>query len=122
MCPARLRKNRATQLDPQHCWMIYPLPDQELATRCQPFYFPKHYAVIHNSSVSYATFIVIETVIVRYLAVKTLRRFQQINNIYTVRSTRLYSSVPLLETGTPKLLVVRKTNKPLASRNQHKTN
>jgi hypothetical protein len=38
--------------------------------------------------------------------------------VYSVRSTRLHSSVPLLEPGTPRLLVVyKKTNKPLASRN-----
>jgi hypothetical protein len=30
---------------------VHPLPDQELATSRQPYYFPTHTQVLHNTSV-----------------------------------------------------------------------
>jgi hypothetical protein len=61
LCPAQLRKNGATQLDPQHCWMFPPACTKSWLC-----------AISYTIRVGLnETFIVIETVIDRYLAVET---------------------------------------------------
>ena len=68
---AQLRKNEATQRDPHNCWMFPPACTKSWlcavnTTTC------RHTTQVSTIQLwSYETFIVIETVIDRYLAVET---------------------------------------------------
>ncbi len=70
-CPAQLRKNWATQLDPQH-YGCFPSPVLRAVYAPSTLLLPDTQCRSYTILVwSYEIFIVIETVINRYLAVKT---------------------------------------------------